>query len=93
MDAECEIEVKTKIKLDIELVARWFANISDDDQARFFVAVCEEAKKWPRDRGLNCGPSHQWWLIGSHLRNCECSSEEARDMIREMHEGLQNGTH
>ncbi len=93
MTPECEIEIKTKIRLDIDLVARWFANLSDDVQALFFVAVCEEAKKWPRDRGINFGPSHQWWLIGSHLRNCECSSEDARNMICEMFEGVQNGTH
>ncbi len=89
---DVEIEIKTRIRLSIETAAQWFASLDDDAQARFFVAVCEEAKKWPRGKG-NMGPSHQWWLIGSHLRNCECSSEAARDMIRDMHDGLHNGTH
>jgi hypothetical protein len=87
-----KVMVKTEAEIDIsiEIAAQWFANITDDDQARFFVAVCEEAKKWKKG-GL--GPNHQWFQIGSHLKNCECSSEAARDMIREMYNGLQNGEH
>ena len=93
-EATAEIEVVTKVRLSIELVAQWFANLDDDAQARFFVAVCEEAKKWPKGSGgLNFGPSYQWYLIGSHLRNCACSSDAARDMIREMHGGLETGSH
>lgn len=92
MTPDVEIEVKTKVRLSIELAAQWFAGLDDDAQAQFFVAVCEEAKKWPRDKGINFGPCHQWWLIGSHLRNCECSSEEARDMVREMFNGLETRT-
>jgi hypothetical protein len=90
---EIEVEVHTKVKLSVELVAQWFANADDDTQARFFVAVCEAAKNWPRNRGVSFSQALQWYQIGSHLRNCECSSEEAREMVREMYAGLETGTH
>ncbi len=94
MTPDVEIEVKTKIKLSVELAAQWFAALDDDSQAKFFVAVCAEARKWERAPGvLSFGPSYQWYLIGSHLRNCECSSDDARDMVREMFNGLETGTH
>lgn len=82
-----EIETKTTITLDIETAAKWFCGLSDDEQCRFFVSVTDEASKWDR------GQDYQWWLVGSHIRNCECSSDAAREMIREMHNGLQRGTH
>ncbi|HXF89538.1 MAG TPA: hypothetical protein VNK48_14375 [Xanthobacteraceae bacterium] len=87
---EVEIEIKTKVRLSIELAAQWFASLDDDAQARFFVAVCEAAERWPRDKGVNFGPAHQWWLVGRHLKDCECSSEAARDMVRQMYDGLQD---
>lgn len=93
MTPEVEIEITTKVRLSIELAAQWFAGLTDDEQAQFFVEVCKEAEKWPRGKGVNFGPSHQWWLIGSHLRNCECSSDAAREMVRSMHDGLENGNH
>ena len=92
MLAEAEIEITTKVRLDIDLVAKWFANLNDDEKARFFVAVAEAAKQWPPGPG-NHGPGHQWFLIGSHLRNCECSSIDAQDMIHAIHCGLEHGMH
>lgn len=92
MIAEAEIEVVTRVKLDIELVARWFANLDDDSQARFFVAVAAAAKSWPVD-ARHAGQWHQWYQVGSHLRNCECSSEDAREMVRHIHDGLETGSH
>jgi len=86
------LRVQAEVKLDLETVAKWFAELDDDEQARFFVIVAKEAEEWPKGK-FNFGPSHQWWSIGSHLRNCECSSEGARDLVRGMYEGLCNGTH
>ncbi len=91
MTADVEIEVRTTVKLDIDLAARWFANLDDDAQARFFVAVCRAAREQWSSPALGLGM--QWYQIGSHLKNCECSSDDARDMIREMHNGLETGSH
>lgn len=81
------VEIQKTISLDIETAAQWFAGLTDDEQCRFIVAVCETAKAWPMSQG------EQWYRVGSHIRNCECSSEDAREFIRELHNGLQHGTH
>ena len=70
------IKVTTEIDLDIETAAKWFANLDDDQMCKFLVAVAEEAKQYPSD------PSNQWYFLGGHLRNCACSTDEARQMIQ-----------
>lgn len=81
-------KVTTIVELDVETAALWFSELDDDTQAKFFVEVAKRSLAWPRHAAM-----HQWYLIGSHLKNCECATEEAREIIREMHDGLQNGTH
>lgn len=70
------IKVETEIDLDIETAAKWFAALDDDDMCRFLVAVAAEAQKYPNL------PDNQWYYLGGHLRNCACSTEGAREMIR-----------
>jgi len=83
-----EVKITTSIELDIETAARWFAELDDDNQARFFVAVAKHSMAWPQ-----YGRDVQWFRVGSHLKNCECATEEARQIVRDMHDGLVNGTH
>lgn len=83
-----KITTETEVELDLDMMAQAFANLDDDSQAKFFVKVAEIGKNFG---GL--GAEFQWFQIGSHLRNCECSTEDARDMIRSMHHGLEQGTH
>ena len=82
-----EVKITTIISLDVKTAAKWFAEIDDDTQAKFFVEVAKHASTWPHSA------REQWYRIGSHLRNCECSTEEAQEIVREMHDGLLNGTH
>ncbi len=82
-----KVMLKSEVEVDLDMLAECFAALNDDEQTQFFVKVAEIAKSWPF-RGES-----QWWYIGSHLRNCECSSEEARDMIRSIAEGIERGTH
>jgi hypothetical protein len=70
------IRVTTEIELDVDTAAKWFASLDDDDMCRFLVAVAAEAAKYPVD------PDNQWYYLGGHLRNCECSNEQTRDMLR-----------
>lgn len=80
-------ETATTINLDLETAAKWFCGLSDDEQCRFFVAVAREAESF------GGGYSSQWFFVGSHLRNCECSTDDAREIVREMHRGLETGRH
>lgn len=68
--------VTTTIELGIEQAAEWFCGLDDDQMAKFFVAVAEGAKRWPRDA------DNQWYYVGGHLKNCKCSTEAAREMLR-----------
>lgn len=84
-----KIKTEVEIELSIENAAKWFSGLSDDEQAGFFIAVAEEAKQW---QGGN-GSSYQWYRVGSHLKNCEYSTHEARELIRQIADGLEHGTH
>lgn len=65
-----------EIDLDIEAGAKWFSGLSDDEMCRFFVAVAREAKGWPTY------PDMMWCYVGKHLAECECSTDDAREMLR-----------
>lgn len=56
-----EVEVTVKVPLTVELVARWFAGVSDEEQTEFFVKVAEIAQTWRDSTG-------QWSYLGGHLR-------------------------
>ena len=68
---------RLEIELDTKTAAKWFANLSDDDMADFLIKVAEEAQKYPGN------PDNQWYYLGGHLRNCKCSTAEARDMVKQ----------
>lgn len=70
------ITVTTEIDLSIEAAAKWFAGLDDDQMCQFFVAIAAEAERWPPQNRDNL-----WYHLGKHLRTCECSTQEARDMI------------
>lgn len=70
------IEIKTTIELDIDVAAKWFATLDDDEMCKFLVAVAEEAKNYPAN------PDNQWYYLGGHLRNCKCSTDAAREMVK-----------
>lgn len=78
------IKVETEIELSIEAAAQWFAGITDDEQAKFFVEVARIAESFPYRQET------QWLAIGNHLMTCECSTEEAREMIRSIVYGMEH---
>lgn len=80
------VTVTQEVEVTIEQIASWFAAMDDDQQAKFFVEVAKIAQSW-KDPGM------QWWLVGSHLRNCECSTEDARELVRTLYAGLERGSH
>lgn len=78
------IRIETEVTLDIDVAAKWFAGLNDDEQARFFVAVAE-AIAVPHQQAET-----QWIAIGNHLATCKCCTEEAREMIRSIVYGMDN---
>lgn len=76
-----------QIGLTMPLVAGWFCGLNDEQQADFFIEVARQAQEWPGGPGAG-HHTIQWWQVGNHLRTCECSTEDARDMIRALASGM-----
>jgi hypothetical protein len=81
-----QVEMKSTVEISIELLAQVFCGLSDDEMCRFFVEVAKEASKVPTF-------DNQWYFLGGHLRNCECSTPEAREMIDSIHHHMHNSSH
>lgn len=79
------ITTEVTIELDIQTAAKWFSGLSDDEMCKFFVAVAAEAESWPGSAET------MWWYVGRHLRECECSTELARDLIRGINRAMEHG--
>lgn len=73
------IRVTTDIELDVDIAAKWFAGLDDDSMCKFFVAIAREVREtYPSSYAAD----NQWYFLGGHLRNCACSNEETREMVR-----------
>lgn len=75
-----------KLTVDVALtpaqLAEAFCDMNDEDQAQFFIEVAALAEKWPDRSGM------QWILVGRHLRECGCSTDQARELVRTIVEGM-----
>ena len=78
-----------EIDLDIKTAAKWFSGLDDEQQADFIIQVAEEAKQWTGGMGHW---TYQFWLVGRHLRDCSCSTYEARDLVEQIADGLKPDT-
>jgi len=65
-----------------ESLAEQFCELDDDAQAQFFVHVARIAATWPPTQFAADAAGWQAGEIGKHLKTCSCSTEEARDFVR-----------
>ena len=76
--ARTTITITTEIDLDLETGAKWFSGLSDDEVCRFLVLVAADMQTWGPGRGeMFCH------ALSRHLMDCECSTEAAREMVRD----------
>lgn len=75
-----------KLEIDIKLsplqLAQAFADMDDELQAQFFIEAARIMDAWdgPASRIMQ---SHS---IGRHLRDCACSTYEARALVQDIAE-------
>jgi hypothetical protein len=69
-------------KLTPAEVAQAFCELDDDQMAQVFVEAAKIEATWSGPGFM--GPGWQWYAVGRHLRTCSCSTEDARDMVREI---------
>ena len=70
------------VKPTVAQLAEAFADLSDEVQAQFFIEVAAIAAKWGVPACV------QWHMVGRHLRDCACSTYEARAMISDLNDGV-----
>ena len=75
------MRVQAEVEMNPRMLAEAFCELGDEHQAQFFIECAAIAAEWTDARGNPSWPSSQWYSVGAHLRNCTCSSDDARDMV------------
>ena len=79
-----KLSVMVDVPLTVEQLAGLFSELDDDAQAKFFVEVARIMQSWtPYERDMQAA------YIGRHLRDCECSTESARELVAEIARAMQ----
>lgn len=79
--------MKSVVDVDLNVLADVFSNMTDDEQAQFFIEVAKRFKSW------GPGWTSQAQYIGAHLKNCSCSTDEARELIENIAYAMEHSTH
>jgi hypothetical protein len=74
-----------EIRLSPSELAEAFCEMNDEEQADFFIKVSEYARAWPEPGAF----SIQLFNIGRHLRTCSCATDDARQVVRDIYEGME----
>ena len=77
------MEIILEVKLTPAQVAEAFCELDDEQQTDVFIEVGKIASKWV------AGGSMQWFNLGRHLRDCSCSTWEARNIIEGIFGGME----
>jgi hypothetical protein len=79
-----KLNVTVDVPLTLDQLAGLFIELDDDAQAQFFVKVAALMQSWTEhERNM------QAHYIGRHLRDCRCSTEEARELVTEIFRSMQ----
>lgn len=81
------IEMTSQVDITVDLLAKVFVHLDDDQMCRFFVEVHRQAEK------VGQKYDNQWYYLGGHLRNCECSNEGTREMLRNIVHWMDHSEH
>jgi hypothetical protein len=71
-----------RLGINPEELAFLFCQLDDELQTDFFVECAKIGEEWDREQ------HNQWYAVGRHLKTCECSSSEAREMIKAIYHGI-----
>lgn len=80
----------THIRLTPAQVAEALCELNDEEQAQVFIETAKIATGWANLPGLIMPTGWQWFKVGRHLRECACATPDAREIVREMYEGMES---
>lgn len=81
------IQTDDGLSVSPETVGRLFARLCDDGQCRALVSAAANAVLWGPRR------ASQFRAAGAHVASCDCSSDNARLLVRALYAGLMEGGH
>lgn len=81
-----KVEMTSTVDVTVEVLADVFCALDDDQMCKFFVEVHRRASEVPTF-------DNQWYYLGGHLRNCECSNEGTREMLRNIVQHMETSNH
>lgn len=78
-----------KVEVDVNLgdpvmLAKAFCDMNDEDQAQFFEEVSKCAQAWHK------GSCMQWFMVGRHMRDCDCITWEGQNVVTEIYQAMQD---
>ena len=76
------MKLQVDLTLSVEQLAQAFCELDDERQAQFFVEVGKIAETW------DGSTFPQWLLVGRHLKECECSTDKAREIVLDIADGV-----
>ncbi len=79
-----EWETTTRVKVTPQILAKLWTEMSVDEQAQFFIEAAKCMAEW----SVSQDASYQRFLIGEHLRKCECSSDGARELVADIFQAM-----
>jgi hypothetical protein len=82
-----KVQMQSTVDVTPELLAEIFCGMDDEAQCKFFVEVGKIAQASPFNF------DQQWYFLGGHLRNCDCSTEPAREFIRGLARAMETSEH
>lgn len=78
------MKLTVETTLEPRQLAELFCALTDEEQAQFFI----EAASVARETFTPMGPWWQWTKVGEHLRDCTCSTDDGRQMVRDIADGI-----
>jgi hypothetical protein len=81
-----KIEMTSIVDVTPEKLAEIFCALDDDQQCKFFVHIHAIASNLPHW-------DNELWYLAGHLRNCECSNDGTREMLRNLVANMETSTH
>jgi hypothetical protein len=76
------MDLVVNLKLTPSQLAEAFCEMNDEQQAQLFIEAARIAASW--------GPATipQWLAVGRHLGSCECATDDARELVSDIADGI-----
>lgn len=80
------MKLEVRVSLTPRQVAEAFCEMDDEKQAQFFIEAAAIAATWTGS------DFPQWLFVGRHLRDCDCSNDDARALVQDIADGMKQPT-